>query len=149
MLRPLVATLMLIACTTALADSTSEQILKAKCWTTDSQGACTLYDVSLLELIAKPEAFHGKRVRLIGYVRLEFEGNAIYVSKESYEAAISKDALWLDPPAESPLARKGAKWGPRYAVVEGRFDAINQGHMGAFAGTITDTTRLDPWQGRR
>jgi len=126
----------------------AEDLLKHKCESMSSTGECTLYWVSLIELIANPKAYDGKRVRLIGFVRLEFEGNAIYVSKESYEAGIIKNALWLDPPKSSPLARKGAVWGPQYAIVEGRFDARSLGHMRLFSGAIRDTTRLDSWAER-
>lgn len=33
----------------------------------------TLQDVSLIQLIAQPEKFEGKRVRFIGFLRIEFE----------------------------------------------------------------------------
>ena len=32
-------------------------------------------DVSLIQLIANPQMFDGKLVRVIGFLRLEFEGN--------------------------------------------------------------------------
>lgn len=146
---PLALAVFLSALATAKPSPAAEDILKAKCESVSSTGECTLYGISLIELIAKPEAYDGKRVRLIGYVRLEFEGNAIYLSKESYEAGISKNALWLDPPKSSPLAKKHTIWGPGYAVVEGRFDAMDHGHMGAFSGAIKDTTRFDPWRSHR
>lgn len=145
--RPFMLAALLSCLVLAEPVTLADDLLKPKCESESSAGECTLYGVSLIELIAKPEAYHGKRVRLIGYVRLEFEGNAIYISKESYDAGISKNALWLDPPPSSSLA-KGVAWGPRYAIVEGRFDATNLGHMGMFSGTITDTTRLDPWKAR-
>lgn len=146
--KTLVNAALLIACLAifepaALADDP----LKDRCESAASDGECALYGVSLIELIARPEACDGKQVRVIGYVRLEFEGNAIYISKESYEAGISKNALWLDPPASSSLT-KAAAWGPRYAIVEGRFYAKNLGHMGMFSGSIVDTKRLDPWNHR-
>src|SRR4051812_16809265 len=50
--------------------------------------------VSLITLIANPATYDGKRVRVIGFLRLEFEGNNLYVAKSDYEAAISKNAVW-------------------------------------------------------
>jgi hypothetical protein len=146
MTRTVAALAVAMSAAVSAQPSISDQALQTKCEALDSAGHCTRYGVSMVELLARPEMFHGKRVRVIGYVRLEFEGNAIYLSKESYEAAIAKNALWLDPPIGSALAKKGAKWGPRYAIVEGRFDATMTGHMGSFSGAITDTTRLEPWK---
>ena len=40
-------------------------------------------DVSIVQLIAQPEKFEGKRVRFIGFLRIEFEGNAICTGKTS------------------------------------------------------------------
>lgn len=39
-------------------------------------------DVSLVQLIANPGDFHGGLVRVIGFCRLEFEGNALYLHRE-------------------------------------------------------------------
>lgn len=38
-----------------------------------------LQDVSLVELIARPEKFDGKRARFIGFLTILFEGTAIYL----------------------------------------------------------------------
>jgi hypothetical protein len=141
MLRPLV---LLTSLAWVIPSYAADDLPKRRCVASKFSDKCT-YEVSIIELISRPELFHGKQVRVIGYVRLEFEGNAIYLSKESHEAGIFKNALWLDPPPRSPLAQKGASWGPRYAIVEGRFDATDHGHLGLFSGAITDTTRLDPW----
>ena len=35
-------------------------------------------------VIARPELYHEKRISFIGYMNLEFEGNAIYHSEEEY-----------------------------------------------------------------
>lgn len=53
-------------------------------------------DVSIMQLIANSDAYHGKYVRLIGFVKLEFEGNAIYLHQDDYKFGISKNGLWLD-----------------------------------------------------
>src|SRR5262245_37970159 len=114
-LAQLLTSLVVLAMPSHAADGSLERT----CETSVFSDRCT-YGVSIVELISRPELFHGKNVRVIGYVRLEFEGNAIYLSKESYDAGISRNGLWLDPPVNSPLTKKGAVWGPRYAIVEGR-----------------------------
>jgi hypothetical protein len=126
----------------AAAENPVEKVIASRCVEADAAGACVVYGVSLVELIANPERFQGRRVSVRGYVRLEFEGNAVYLSKESYESRSTRDALWLDAPAQSPLAKPGTKWGPGYASVLGRFDAFQRGHLGMYSGTITETTRI-------
>jgi len=41
-------------------------------------------DVSLIQLIANPQAYDGKTVRITGFLHLEFEGNAIYLHNEDF-----------------------------------------------------------------
>ena len=52
--------------------------------------------VTLVRLIANPEKFDGKLVRVIGFLRLEFEGNVLYLHREDYENAILGDGIWVD-----------------------------------------------------
>jgi hypothetical protein len=113
----------------------------SRCEEVDAQDRCTLYGVSLIELIARPEEFDGRRVRVIGFVRLEFEGNGIYVSREDWEHSISRNGLWIEPP-ENVLRQD---FQPRYMLVEGRFDAANHGHLGMWSGAIVEVTRFEPW----
>jgi hypothetical protein len=102
-------------------------------------------DVSIVELIAAPERFRSRWVRLIGYVVLEFEGTAVYLHEEDYTRAIMRNALWLDvsrsgPP---PLSRPG------YAIVEARFEPDRHGHMDLFAGALAEIGRISAWPGRQ
>lgn len=102
-------------------------------------------DASLIELIAAPERFRNRRVRLIGYVVLEFEGTAVYLHEEDYTRAIMRNALWLDvsPSGAAPRSQPG------YAVVEARFEPDRHGHMGLFAGALAEVSRTSPWPGRQ
>lgn len=126
----------------AAAQVPLDKFVASRCVEADAAGACTLYGVSLLELIANPERFHGRRVSVRGYVRIEFEGSAIYLAKESFEAGSRRDALWLTPAADSPYAKPGATFGPRHADVVGRFDAFDRGHFGMYSGAISEVTRI-------
>jgi hypothetical protein len=36
----------------------------------------------MIQLIANPQAWDGKHVRVIGFLRLEFEGDALYLHRE-------------------------------------------------------------------
>lgn len=104
----------------------------------------TVEDVSVLQLIANSQAYDGKRVRFIGFVRLEFEGNAIYLHREDYEHQISRNALWVDLPHDMTNQEQQAV-NMHYAICAGVFQASKRGHLGMFSGEITDITRLQNW----
>jgi hypothetical protein len=99
--------------------------------------------VSLITLIANPDRYEGKVVRVIGFVQLEFEGNAIYLHEEDFRRAITDNALWMDVPQGFRGYESGS-----YAIVEGTFTTKSHGHMGLFSGEIKNVTRLEPWLGR-
>jgi hypothetical protein len=107
------------------------------------RGECALYDVSLMELIAQPERFDGKPVRVIGYVHFEFDGNGLYLHREDYEHAISRNGVWLEPD-ESTIG--AATPNDRYVIVEGTFRARDRGHLGMWSGALTQVTRLEAWE---
>jgi hypothetical protein len=106
-------------------------------------GAADPVDVSLLQLIATPEQYSGKRVRVIGFCHLEFEGNGLYVHREDYERAIYKNAIWL----EVGVDRRGLS--DQYVLVEGTFDARDKGHLDLFSGSLTAVTRMLRWPSRQ
>jgi hypothetical protein len=105
-----------------------------------SDGSCAVYDASFIQLIARPETFNGKRIQVVGFVNLEFEGNALYLSEELQRHGNTRDAVWLDISdiARAPTFRRG------YAYVQGTFTAGPGGHFGMFAGTLSKIQRLDP-----
>ena len=100
-------------------------------------------DVSLVQLLATPERFHGKRVQVIGFLRLEFEGDALYLHQEDYRRGISKNAIWVDLP--DAIRRNSKKLTDRYVIAGGTFDSSAHGHMGMFSGTLK-IVRLDVWR---
>lgn len=74
-------------------------------------------DVSMIQLIARPSDFDGEYVRVIGFYRHEFEGNALYLHREDYERGLPKNGLWMDGKPEHNMT---------YVLVEGRFNAKRQ-----------------------
>ena len=100
-------------------------------------------EVSIVRLISNPPEFHGARVRIIGFVRLEFEGNAIYLHQDDYKYAIHKNSLWLSITDE--IKKNQKKFSDRYVLVEGTFDARYFGHRGLFGGAIKNITRFQVW----
>jgi hypothetical protein len=103
-----------------------------------------LLPVSLIQLIATPEQYDGHVVRVIGFVHIEFEGNAIYLHREDYQHNIIANALWLDHP-ECMTGVKGKPLVSGYALVEGTFNAKNRGHMSLFSGAIEKIDRCHSW----
>jgi len=51
--------------------------------------------VSLVNLIATPEAYEGKMIELTGFSSLEFEGNAVYFSEQDYRYGVWKNSISL------------------------------------------------------
>jgi hypothetical protein len=92
--------------------------------------------VSLIQLIARPGDFNGEYVRVAGFYRHEFEGNALYLHREDYEQGLTKNGLWMHGKPEYNLT---------YVLVEGRFNAKRLGHMDLWSGEIGAITRLVPW----
>jgi hypothetical protein len=100
--------------------------------------------VSLINLIATPDKFHGRRIRIIGYLHLEFEGNAIYLDQESFSNAVDANAIWVDLPGWATNS-KTQPLNDKYVLIEGRFDSKDRGHMGLFGGSIGQIDRLELW----
>lgn len=57
-------------------------------------------DVSLIQLLANPQAYDGKIVRIIGFIHLEFEGNVIYLHEDDFRYGLTKNGLWIDLPRD-------------------------------------------------
>jgi hypothetical protein len=106
-----------------------------------------LWGPSLIELIARPESYHGKRVRVIGFVNFEFEGNGLYVSREDWRQSIARNGVWITPPKgfESDSAPSRHQPNQRYVIVEATFHGGPGGHFGMWSGSLDSVTRIDPW----
>jgi hypothetical protein len=104
----------------------------------------TVKDVSLIQLIAQPERFDGKPVRFIGFLRIEFEGNAIYLHREDFDHAISNNGVWVDIPTDMTKHQRD-EVNMHYVICAGVFRADNRGHMDMFSGAITNVRRLEFW----
>ncbi|MCA6421975.1 MAG: hypothetical protein IM568_04030 [Flavobacterium sp.] len=89
--------------------------------------------VSIINLIANPEKYYGKRVSVTGYMITEFEGTAIYLSREDYDNRIYKNSIFL-------LIGKGNDYqyyNKEYVNLDGTFMEGN-GHMGLYSGMLKE-----------
>lgn len=96
-------------------------------------------EVSLVQLLAAPERYHGKRVEVVGFLRLEFEGDALYLHAEDYRYSLTRNGLWVDRTKEMGEHQK--ELDRRYVRVEGTFDARRTGHMGLWSGALREVRR--------
>ena len=97
--------------------------------------------VSLIQIIANPAAFDQKRVGLKGYVILEFEHQALYLSEADAKHVITKNGLWLD--VSDAIYANRERFHRRYVLVEGTFNARLRGHLSLFTGRIENISRFD------
>jgi hypothetical protein len=105
--------------------------------------------VSLIRLIATPEAFDGAYVRVFGFVRIEHEGTAVYLHREDAEHMLTKNGLWLAANDAAPEGSREARVKDRYALIEGRFSASKKGHLNLWSGSVENITRMEPWEIRK
>jgi len=109
-----------------------------------SGGGDSTENVSIVQLIANPKEFDHKRVQIIGYLRLEFEGDVIYLQEDDHRFAITKNGLWVDLPKEI-TPKQIAAVNNKYVICDGLFIAGEHGHMGSSSGTIKEISRLQIW----
>ena len=105
-----------------------------------SENMNNIEDVSMIALIANPNKFNGQKIRLIGYLYLNFEVQAFFLSKNDYENSIMKNALWLS--FERKKLAEYKKGNNKYVLIEGVFNSKEKGHFGMYSGTIESINRL-------
>lgn len=99
----------------------------------------------MVALLADPQKYEGKAVRTIGFMCLEYEGNALYLHEEDYRYGILKNAMAL---RLSPAQQKKFKsLSLKHVIIEGTFDA-NGPERWQYGGAIDNITRLEIWRPR-
>jgi len=96
-------------------------------------------DVSIVQLIATPDAWEGKLVRVRGFCRVAFEETGLFLHREDSDVLNTWNGVWLDidPASYQKLNEK-------FAFAVGRFTARSHGHLGAWSGTIREVRKLGP-----
>jgi hypothetical protein len=109
--------------------------------------------VSLVQLLASPETYHGRFVRVEGFLHNKFENSALYLSKQDGDFLIGKNALWVTYSDDVQMQPRGdadeknedrglSYFDRKFVLLEGRFDKDVRGHMGAYSGGLTGVTRI-------
>lgn len=101
--------------------------------------------VSMTALLAQPEKYHLQKVIVEGVGNIEFEGNVLYLNKDSWENSVSEDSLWLDIDFPNPVVTlaRARQLNGDYVLIAGTFDMDIRGHLGIVHGGITDITRYE------
>jgi len=121
-----------------LSFEAEEEVEKEECYSRSQYGF-----VSMVQLLATPEKYHGKEVRVIGVGNIEFEGNCIALSEEDLKYG-GDQRIWIDLD-ETVISKKEAeRHNGKYVEVYGTFDMNDGGHYGLFYGAIKDVTRYEP-----
>lgn len=93
-------------------------------------------DVGMVRLLACPEKFDGKVVRVVGFLAWEFEADSLYLHREDLENGTG-NVLWIHRPEKADEKLSG-----HYVQVIGTFDAKDTGHMGLYPAAITKVTKI-------
>jgi hypothetical protein len=128
--------LVVSGCTARKAVPAAEDYSSSRFCDVFQPGGPCVYDVSLIELIANPTQWNGKRVQVVGFMHLEFEGTAIYVSEEDGKQFITKNGLWLS--FRQGAYEQAAALNDRYVRIRGTFLGRDHGHLGLWSGSLDD-----------
>lgn len=92
--------------------------------------------VSIIQLLATPERYEGRLIRVQGVAHFAFEESALYLHREDADCMNSSNGLWLRTAARDGLS-------DAFVIVEGWFTAKEHGHLGAWPGEIKNISRLE------
>lgn len=98
---------------------------------------------SLIKLIANPEKYDCKMLQVIGYLHLEFEGNALYLHQEDFKNNIYNNSFWVDFSEKLTQGKNIMDYNDHYVYIIGTFKMNDRGHLDLFGGTIEDIVRLE------
>lgn len=115
-----------------------------------NKNECVLYRASVINLFTTPEKFHGKKVRVTGYLSMGYEESVLFFMK----GANHVEAVWFEI-GDRPLETEAdvdrfkkrekeikAKFNNRYVLVEGEFD-MNVNSRFLYRGAIKNITRIE------
>lgn len=83
-------------------------------------------------------------MRVVGYLRLEFERNALYLNRDDFNNSVTKHALLLD--LTNAQLRSSSKLNNGHVIVEGVFSANDIRHGGMWPGSLNPVVRLNMWR---
>jgi len=97
-----------------------------------------IISTSIIKLISNPEEFHNKRIRIIGFLKMEFEGNSIYLHREDYESRNYQNAFWISLTDDLKKEIIADECNETFVSLVGTFKMDEHGHRGLWPGEIID-----------
>lgn len=97
--------------------------------------------ISMVQVLANPEKYDGKRIRFVGYLVSEFECHAVFLDEESYKHYILSNSIFL----QHDFGKRTGKVHRKYCLVEGTYKAIPEGYMAANNGALEEVSRISMW----
>ena len=94
--------------------------------------------VSIAALLANPDKFNGRAVRVFGFYHGSFEHSAIYLGETDFRNGLSPNGLWVASGVPKSV-------NDQYILLEGIFSSGDRGHLGLWSGTICNVVRSAPW----
>jgi hypothetical protein len=97
---------------------------------------------SMVAVLANPQQFHGKRLRLQGALNIQLEGDQLCLDRGSLQGLATMNCLRLGlADALSRDQREIARWNGDYAVVEGVLSAASDPTL-LYRGRLRDVTHI-------
>lgn len=119
----------------------------AWCFPGPSQGTEALQEASLVALLANPQAYEGKLIRVEGYFDgSHFESCRLFLSKADFDYSIVRNSIYVGWPGCRDRA-SAARMQRRHARIEGVFRADIGAGFGSFS-EIREVRRLEPLESR-
>jgi len=100
--------------------------------------------VTLAELLAHPEKYHGKRVSVAGYYHGEFEGSSFSIDEAASLKRDYKRSVWRGEVSTFAEHKAINDQNDSWLQIEGVFLRGPGGHMGLWPGELVRITRIEP-----
>jgi hypothetical protein len=110
-------------------------------FTAEPQSAFDTPDVSLISLIAIPEKFDGKYIRISGVGYFDSKGAvaAVFLTREDKLNGNTKDAIFL---YLKESLKNTDRFNNKFVVAQGVFRAADRGHLNFFSASLADVDRV-------
>ena len=101
-------------------------------------------DVGMVALVADPGKFDRKVIRTVGFLLVEFEGDALYVHEEDCRHSLTKNSMALRLSKSQRDQFRGLSG--KYVIIEATVYANGLEATDSWAGALDDLTRLELWR---
>jgi hypothetical protein len=98
--------------------------------------------VSLISLIATPEKFEGKYIRIegVGYLDSKHSLSALFLTREDKLKGNGANGIYL---YLSSFFAKIDRLNNQFIIVQGVFRSADKGHLDSFQGSLVDIDRIE------